>query len=140
MPKKLTFLDACVLIAAFNLNHKSFKEAYDILNDPDREFVITDFLKLELLPNPTLNNRVDEVNFYKDFFNNAVQALEFTPAKTSEALELACKYGLTAVDALHLQTAIDAKVCEFITVEKTTKPFFRMNNPPFQLTSIHLHE
>ncbi len=137
MPKKRTYLDTGVLRAAYNGEHKLFEAAFAVIDDPDREFVITDFLKLELLPKPTYFKNTDEVNFYNDFFANAVETLETTPVKTSAALGIACAYGLSAIDAIHLQTAVEASIAEFVTTEKTTKPFFRISNPTFQLTSIH---
>lgn len=137
MPKNRTYLDTGVLRAAFNGEHKLFQAAFAVLDDPNREFVITDFLKLELLPKPTYFKETDEVNFYKDFFSIAVETLNTTPVKTAAALDLACEYGLSAIDAIHLQTAIDANVSEFVTTEKTTKAFFKITNQLFQLTSIH---
>lgn len=137
MPKHRTYLDTGVLRAAFNGEHKLFEAAFAVLDDPNREFVITDFLKLELLPKPTYFKEMDEVNFYEDFFSNAVETLNTTPVKTAAALGLACEYGLSAIDAIHLQTAIDANVSEFVTTEKTTKAFFKITNQLFQLTSIH---
>lgn len=137
MPKKLTYLDTGVLIAATNGNHKLFEKAFALIDDPDREFVVTDFLKLELLPKPTFHNEAEEVDFYKAFFSNAAVTLDTTPVKTANALTLACSYGLSAVDAIHLQTAIDANVNEFVTTEKPTKPYFRIQQPTFLLTSLH---
>lgn len=140
MPKKLTYLDTGVLRAAFNGEHKLFQAAFAVLDDPDREFIITDFLKLELLPKPTFFKNTEEIDFYNDFFSIALETLETTPLKTAAALGLACEYGLSAIDAIHLQTAIEANVFEFVTTEKTTKPFFRITNPSFLLTSIHLEK
>ncbi|MDP1639118.1 MAG: type II toxin-antitoxin system VapC family toxin [Candidatus Nitrotoga sp.] len=137
MIKKRTYLDTGVLRAAYNGEHKLFEAAFAVIDDPDREFVITDFLKLELLPKPTYFMKTEEVDFYNEFFANAVETQETTPVKTSAALDLACKYGLSAIDAVHLQTAVDADIVEFITTEKTTKPFFRITSSSFLLTSIH---
>lgn len=140
MPKKRTYLDTGVLLAAFAGKEKISQAAFAVLDDPDREFVITDFLKLELLPKPTFFKKTEEVDFYNDFFSIALETLETTPAKTAAALGLACEYGLSAIDAIHLQTAIEANIFEFVTTEKITKAFFRITNPSFQLTSIHQDE
>lgn len=137
MSKKRTYLDTGVLIAAHSGEHKLFEAAFAVIDDPNREFVITDFLKLELLPKPTFLKKTEEVDFYNDYFANAVETLETTPMKTSAALDLACEYGLSAVDAIHMQTAVEAGIAEFVTTEKESKPFFRIKNPTLQLTSIH---
>jgi hypothetical protein len=39
------------------------------------------------------------------------------------AINLACQYGLSAMDALHLSAAISANA-EFISAEKPTKPIY----------------
>lgn len=133
---KLTYLDSGVLIAATRGDSKLFEAAYEIINDPDREFVVSDILKLELLPKATFEKNADEVDFYTTFFLKAVQTIDTTPKKTSDTLALACKYGLHAIDALHIQTGVDANISEFVTTEKPTKPFFRVTNLTFKLTSI----
>jgi predicted nucleic acid-binding protein len=48
-----TFLDASVLIAAARGNDELGTRAMAILDDGDREFVASPFLKLEVLPQPT---------------------------------------------------------------------------------------
>lgn len=140
MAKKRTYLDTGVLIAASGGNQKLFQAAFAVIDDPDREFVITDFLKLELLPKPTYFKKIDEVDFLNDFFSIAVETLETTPEKTAASLVLACKYGLSAIDAIHLQTVVESNIFEFVTTEKTEKHFFKISNPSFKLTSIHPDE
>jgi hypothetical protein len=53
-PKQLTFVDASVLINAIVGKDTARKmRALSVLADPNREFVATEFLKLEVLPLPT---------------------------------------------------------------------------------------
>jgi hypothetical protein len=49
MPGTRTFLDAGVLITAFQGRSEHALKALDLVNDPDREFIISPYLKLELL-------------------------------------------------------------------------------------------
>jgi hypothetical protein len=50
-PKQPTFVDASVLINAIVGQDAARKmRALSVLADPDREFVATEFLKLEVLP------------------------------------------------------------------------------------------
>lgn len=67
-PKK-TFIDAGVLIAAARGRNEVAVQAMKILDDPDREFVASQFLKLEVLPKAVYEKRKDEVNFYEAFFD-----------------------------------------------------------------------
>ena len=69
---KRTFLDASVLIAAARGNDELATRAMAVLDDPEREFIGSPFLKLEVIPQPTYNQRSAEVAFMNDFFD-AVQ-------------------------------------------------------------------
>ena len=55
-----TFIDASVLIAAARGKAAQAQEAMEILDDPDREFVSSDFTRLEVLPMPVYHGRADE--------------------------------------------------------------------------------
>jgi hypothetical protein len=52
-----TYLDASVLIAAFQANGQAAILAMEALNDPDRQLVVSDFLRLEVLPKPIFHSR-----------------------------------------------------------------------------------
>lgn len=125
--KSLCFVDASVLIAAAR---KSDAEtlarkvrARNILNDPQREFVASEFLKLETLPIARFFSRQRELRFYADFFDSITR---WAPTETliPTALDLASEYGLGALDALHICAAkhFDA---EFVSAERPTKPIYR---------------
>jgi hypothetical protein len=98
----------------------------EILDDPDREFIITDFLKLEVLPKPCFFGNHDEIEFMRTYIENAALHVPSTAFITAQAIALACRYGLSAIDALHAEAAIEAKADEFITIEKPTKPLSRI--------------
>lgn len=136
MSKKLTFLDTGVLISAMCGEEKLAARCFAVIDDPDREFVASDFLKLELLPKPTCHKKEESLAFYKDYLAAVSKMLITTPATTANAFELACQHGLGAVDAIHFQTAIEANVAEFITTEKNTKPYFNINHPSVSAISV----
>ena len=123
MPKNRTYLDTGVLIAAFRGQHSLHEAAFAILDDPNREFVISDFLKLELLPKAIFHDQQEEAEFYRMFFDEAAEVLELTPEHSREVLVLACKYGLAACDAIHVHTALTTSATEFVTTENQKSPF-----------------
>lgn len=97
-----------------------------LVGDPQREFVVNQYLALELLPQASVNKRPDEVAAYRDFLSDAAHEVLSAPSLSRDALTLANQYGLTAADALHAASAIQAGAVEFISTERDTEPFFRV--------------
>ena len=126
MGKTKTFVDANILIAAWRGNTELLQKSMEIIDDPDREFIVSDYLKLEVIPKPTFFENHDEVQFMQAFMDNASWQVNATPLITTQAIALACRYGLSAMDALHAETAIEAKADKFITIEKPTRPLSRI--------------
>ncbi len=122
---KRTYIDAGVLIEAFRGNNPGAQRALRILDDPDRGFVVSDYLRLEVLPKPTFHKQLEEVEFMRTFFENA-EDLNTSQDVTRCALAMASKYDMTPIDALHIGAAVVADVDEFVTMEKTTKPMCRV--------------
>jgi predicted nucleic acid-binding protein len=122
-PKQLTFVDSSVLINAIVGSDAARKmRALAVLGDPDREFIATSFLELEILPIPTKFNRKRERAFYERFFKGVATWVE--PASLIQpAYDLACQYGLGAIDALHLAAAMSTNA-EFISAERPSKPIY----------------
>jgi hypothetical protein len=115
-----------VLLAIVRAEPGTSLRAYNLLNDPRREFVAGDALALELLPNAAYFNRHAEQQFCEDFINDAAHHVEASKQLFDEALQHAKIYGLGAMDALHLASALAAGASEIITTEKTTKPIHRV--------------
>jgi hypothetical protein len=67
---KLTFVDAGILIAAARGGNVQAARAMEILDDPEREFAASPFLRLEVLPQALFNKRDAEVAFYEAFFTS----------------------------------------------------------------------
>jgi len=102
------------------------QKSMEIIDDPGREFIVSDYLKLEVIPKPTFFENHEEVQFMQAFIDNASWQVNATSSITTQAIALACRYGLSAMDALHAETAMEAKADEFITIEKPTRPLSRI--------------
>jgi predicted nucleic acid-binding protein len=120
-----TFLDAGVLIAAVRGQEAEAARALAILEDPERSFIASDFLKMEVLPKAIYYQRPAEVALYERFFSQA-RLISVSAALVTQAYTEACNCGLSALDALHVTVAKAGGAEEFITTERTTTPLFRV--------------
>lgn len=132
---KRTYIDSCVLIAAFQADESISQPAMEVLDDPERELVVSDYLRLEVLPKPTFNKNNEEIEFMKAVLENAATHVPFSPELTELAVNLASKYDMTPIDALHISAAIKAKADELITFEKKTKPMCQVKE--IKVISLH---
>jgi len=126
--RRKTFVDAGVLIAAARGKADVATHAMRILDDPDREFVASPFLKLEVLPKAVCEKRQAEVEFYETFFNAVAYWVHSVEETAKNAYTEACKFGLNAVDALHVAAAISAGAEELITTEKPEKSIHHVDS------------
>jgi hypothetical protein len=94
-----------------------------VLGDPDREFLASEFLRLEVLPIPSCYGKSREVAFYQKFFVG-VAVWADDGKLLAPAYPRACQFGLGALDALHIEAAA-AHGAEFVSAEKPTKPIYR---------------
>jgi predicted nucleic acid-binding protein len=118
---KRTYVDAGVLIAAARGKGKLAVKALDVIADTaSREFVCSDYIKLEVVPKPTYLGRTAEVNFYEDFFSTVSTWLPFNVDHLKQALNDACVAGLSAIDAIHVVVAANSGCEEIVTSEKPT--------------------
>jgi predicted nucleic acid-binding protein len=124
MPRR-TYVDASLLIAAFRAKDEVGQRAIEILDDPNRTLVVSDAVRLEVEPKARYEQRQQEVNFYDAVFSQA-EYLKWQTDTLDRALDLATGHGIAAMDAIHVATALDAGVDEFVTAETRTKPIFRV--------------
>lgn len=124
---KRTYIDTCVLIAAFKGDSESSGKALEVLDDPERTLVISEAARLESLPKARYNKNASEVEFYEAAFEEA-ENLPWDYDVLSKAFELAERYGVAAMDAIHVAHAIEAGVDEFVSNEKPSKPMFRVRD------------
>jgi predicted nucleic acid-binding protein len=129
-----TYLDSGVLLAAWRGTPDVSAKALAVLGDPNRLFVISDFVLLETLPKAVFHKNQDEVSFMELIFENA-QLVPLTTILIGKAMDVACKHNINALDALHISAAIVAQVDDFVTTEKDTKPMFAVQE--LQITSLH---
>ena len=122
-----TFLDSGVLISAWQSNTARQLKALTILRDPNREFVCSPFVRLELIPKATYFRNQQELRFYNDYFTLKVaEWVDDLDQLYHEGLDKGSQFGLKALDALHIAAALMANCDDFITAEKPTSPFSRI--------------
>jgi predicted nucleic acid-binding protein len=121
-----TFLDAGVLIAAIRGIPEVADHALALLNDPERLFVSSDFVQLEVLPKAVYFRQEAEASFYRAYFASVTEMVPVSQVLVSQASEQAQRAGLAAMDPLHVAAARAGEAAEFITVERPGKPLFRV--------------
>jgi predicted nucleic acid-binding protein len=120
-----TYLDAGVLIAAARGKAPLATKALDILDDPNRQFVSSVFLKLEVLPKAVYHKNTSEVEFYEAVFDAVTDWAESTDEIIERGYKEALAYGLAPLDALHVAAAVILGADELVTTEKGDKPIHR---------------
>ncbi|HEV2720427.1 MAG TPA: PIN domain-containing protein [Thermoanaerobaculia bacterium] len=132
---KLTFVDASILIAAARGGNVQAARAMDILDDADREFAASTFLRLEVLPQAAFNKREAEVAFYDAFFSSVQRWATNLDAVIEIAMREASVYGIQAMDALHIAAAVTVGASELITAEKHSRSIHRTRS--IKVITIH---
>ena len=122
MPR--TFLDSGVLLAAARGSGKDQDRALRILEDPNRAFVTSPFIYLELVPKAVYYKKRLERSFYEEYFRAAEWVRDLDKIEAIAQLE-AARSGLAAMDALHIAAAHLGRADEFITTERSGKPIYR---------------
>lgn len=120
-----TYLDTGVLIAAWRGDRPLGAKSRELLDSTGRIYIHSVFLELELLPKPTFNKFYNELEFYKMALGRFERVAVAQASLENTALKIAGKYGLAAMDAIHIAAAIEGKAEEFITTEKSGKPICR---------------
>ena len=120
----LTFCDAGVLIAAARSVGRDGERAVRILEQPNRSFLTSPFVYLEVVPKAIFYKKRLERSFYERYFRNATWYRDVARIEAVAQAE-AAKAGLGAMDALHLAAARLSRADEFITTEKPTKAIHR---------------
>jgi predicted nucleic acid-binding protein len=121
----LTFVDASVLIAAARGGSEQAARAMEVLDNPEREFAASPFLRLEVPPQAVFNKREAEVAFYEAFFAAVTKWATDLSAITEAALREASRFGVEAMDALHVVAAASVGAAELVTAEKPSRSIHR---------------
>lgn len=122
-----TFVDSGVLIAAAIGTAEISVPAREILDDPDREFALSDLVRLEVSPKALYFRRDEEAAFFAAFFEAVSNWVAVTDELTRLAFEQACRFGLSELDALHVAAATLTDCEELVTAEKPGKPIHRVD-------------
>ncbi len=120
-----TYLDSGVLIAAARGSANLHATALEIVRDPDREFVCSDYVRLEVSPKATYYGYTEEADFYAAFYSEAETGMEFDADHLRLAFDEACNSGLSAFDAVHVIAAAQSGCDELLTTEKPNAPIHR---------------
>ncbi|MFK0734515.1 MAG: type II toxin-antitoxin system VapC family toxin [Gloeotrichia echinulata GP01] len=125
---KISFIDSGVLVGAARSVGELSEKALSILEDSEREFASSLFVKLEVIPKAIYNRQIKESGFYETFFSGVTYWANDLDKIVQEAYQIAAQYGLAAMDALHVAAALSVGAEEFMTTEKKTKPMFRVSS------------
>jgi predicted nucleic acid-binding protein len=125
-----TYLDSGVLIAAARGTDATSLRAIAILDDDQRQFCSSCFVRLEILAKAKYHKQQAEIEFYQTFFSSCPLWADALDAIVDKAEDLATQYGLNALDALQAASAIYLQADELITTEKSTKPLHRITEIP----------
>ncbi len=122
---KRTYIDTCLLLAAFKGEEELGRRALSVLDDPERVLVVSDPVRLEALPKARYHKQQQEVEFYEAVFSQA-ENIAWNESALRQAHTIAERHGVAAMDAIHVAHALAAGVDEFVSAEKPTKPMFRV--------------
>lgn len=121
-----TYVDSGVLIAAATGRQPEVhRNALAVLDDPDREFVSSVFVRLEVSPKAIFLGHRDEATFYERFFASVVAWAGPLEEVVDRAARIAARSGLAAMDALHVASAAILDAAELVTTESPVKPLHR---------------
>jgi predicted nucleic acid-binding protein len=129
-----TFVDSGVLVSAARGTDVCSEKALEILEDEDRQFASSAFVRLEILPKAVCYGKTVEAQFYQAFFDSVEYWAENVEKLVQDAYQIACDFGLAALDALHIAAALSVGAEEFVTTERETKPMYRVTG--IQITSV----
>jgi hypothetical protein len=121
-----TFLDAGVLIAAARGNDPLSQRALEIVRNQERVFVSSPFIRLEVLPKAVFHRQQREALFYWSYFEGVAVWVNPDQDLVEEADDVASRFGLAALDALHVAAALAAGADELVTTEKPGRPIHRV--------------
>ncbi|MDD5035902.1 MAG: PIN domain-containing protein [Methylococcaceae bacterium] len=126
MNKILTYVDANVLIAAFRGQSIVSQAAVAVLRDPGRALLVSDALWLEIVPKARFHRQQHEVDFYEGIFTLALKRVCWNETIMEKACELAPRYGMAAMDAIHVASALIGGAEELVTGEGWNKPMLHV--------------
>lgn len=120
-----TCVDSDVLVWSFRAEEPYSSLARSILDDPEREFVSSIFVRMETQAKALFNKRYDESKYYEEFFARVVGLVDVNETLIELAYAECFTTGVNALDGLHLVSAHNLGVIEFVTGERSSKSIDR---------------
>jgi len=120
-----TYVDAGILIAGYRAQGVLGHAALSVLSDPNRAFVSSAFVRLEVLPKAVHFRNHTEASFYDAFFARVVAWADLNSTLIDLAEREGTRHGLNALDALHVAAAVVLGAEELVTTEGPRKPIHR---------------
>ena len=120
-----TYVDSCVYIDAWSGAEPDRTKARSFFADPNREFISSNFVRLEPLPKPTTKGYPDELRFYERLFLLVSGWVPATDTIIDEAIAVASDCDTSGIDSIHIAATVVGMADEFVTTESDTKPMFK---------------
>jgi predicted nucleic acid-binding protein len=128
VPIKRTFIDTCVIVAAYKTQRTLHDNAKRVLFDSTRRFLSTSLVRLELSSAHYRPENSGEANFYERFWSEGISELiDIDESMIAEGIKTSKLTEAAAMDAMHLACAVRMDADEFITAERKDKdrPVYR---------------
>lgn len=122
-----TYIDVGVLIAVMRGSPEQADRALAFLNDPLRDYITSDYVKVELLPKCRFHKNNEEEQFYEEFFKRSTVHVPSSDELLAFAIDEGGRTGISGIDAIHVACAVVGEAVELITAERPTKPIHRAN-------------
>lgn len=90
---------------------------------------------LEVVPKAQYTGRLQEVRFYKRYFESVTAWADVDTDLLEDAATIAAKHGLSAVDGIHAAAALALNAKRLITTERKSKPLHRVTE--IQISTIY---
>ncbi len=84
-----TYIDSSILIAVIRGPVQYSENALNVLRSPNRSYVISDIVRLEVLPKAIFHRRELEEQFYERFVASVIEEIATTPELVSAAFQRA---------------------------------------------------
>ena len=122
-----TYLDTSVLIHALRGPTAERRKARQIISDPSRILISSEFVRYEVMPaarRKALRGDPAQLNFFSGIFNMVGEWVPCDDSIVRRAADLSTNHHrLLGLDAMHAAAAAEAKVDQFITDESVKKDF-----------------
>ena len=122
----LTYIDSSILLTAWRGTMPKKIRALTVLKERGRIFACSPYVEIELIPKAAFHKQATEVEFYQAYFASVRDWVRDCNLITEQGFEIAVKYGMAALDAMHIAAALHAGAQEFVTAERPTSPFNRV--------------